>query len=106
MLDYETRLTHAKASYNAGLYRVKNSPPPAAQKFPIGARVKIDDVLCSWMSHFKSGANATVMYTYAHAYGGTDVESYRLDIDDYGSSAWYYEDQLTLIDESDGEKDA
>ena len=49
------------------------------------------------MSHFRSGVLATVKYTYAHAYGGDDVTSYCLDIDDYGKVSWYEEHQLTKI---------
>jgi hypothetical protein len=49
------------------------------------------------MAHFQSGVNATVKNTYAHAYGGDDVKSYCLDIDDYGEVSWYEEHQLTAI---------
>jgi hypothetical protein len=49
------------------------------------------------MSHFQGGVNATVKYTYAHAYGGDDVKSYCLDIDNHGEVSWYEEHQLTAI---------
>ena len=49
------------------------------------------------MSHFESGVNATVRYTYAHAYGGDDVKSYCLDVDGRGEVSWYKEWQLTPL---------
>lgn len=49
------------------------------------------------MSHFTSGVNATVVHTYAHAYGGRDVKSYCLNVDGEGRVSWYYEHQLTAI---------
>lgn len=61
------------------------------------ARVRIADDLGPMMSHFRSGANATVIYTYAHAYGGDNVTSYALDIDGSGFCAWYEESQLSPI---------
>lgn len=89
----------------AGLKRVDTTPEPTGQKFPNGSRVRIVDDLGSGMSHFQSGVNATVVYTYAHAYGGNDVKSYCLDIDDYGQVSWYHEWQLTAI-EGDNVQDA
>lgn len=49
------------------------------------------------MSHFPKGRNATVMYTYAHAYGGNDVKSYSLNVDGHRYISWYEEDQLTAL---------
>ena len=98
MLDYETRAAQAHGIHQQGLKKVASTPDPDGQKFPSGSRVRIADDLGAGMGHFKSGADATVQYTYAHAYGGDDVKSYSLSIDDYGSSAWYYEHQLTQID--------
>lgn len=86
--------------YEDGLKRVATTPQPKEQKFPIGARVKIADDLGPTMSHFAKGLTATVQYTYAHAYGGDNVESYSLNVDGLGSRAWYYESQLTLIEEN------
>ena len=96
-LDYETRLAVAKGVYQDGLRKVKETPEPDGQKFPCGSRVRISDDLCGSMSHFKSGVDATVEYVYAHAYGGSNVKSYCLNVDDYGSVAWYYEHQLSAI---------
>lgn len=100
MLDYKTRFAQANAIYAAGLKKVETTPMPEGQKYPIGSRVRIADDLGPSMSHFTSGVGATVLYTYAHAYGGNNVDSYCLDIDGHGRVAWYYERQLTLIEES------
>lgn len=97
MLDYATRLEHAKNAHQAGLLKVKNNPEPKGQKFPCGTRVRIADDLGSCMAHFESGKNATVVHTYAHAYDGDDVKSYCLDIDNIGQVSWYEEWQLTEI---------
>ena len=94
---YEERHAQAHGIYAAGLERVKKSPPPKGQKYPPGTRVRIADDLGSTMEHFESGKNATVQYTYAHAFGGEDVKSYCLDIDGSGEASWYYESQLTPI---------
>jgi len=94
----------AQQVYNAGLAKVASVPEPKGQKFPNGSRVRIADDLGSAMSHFQGGVNATVKYTYAHAYGGDDVKSYCLDIDGYGEVSWYYEHQLTaIIPETEGD---
>ena len=85
-----------KVTYEQGLENVKSLPEPDGQKFPVGSRVYIQKDLGSAMSHFRSGCWATVEYTYAHAYGGNDINSYSLIIDDHGSSAWYEEYQLHL----------
>lgn len=85
--------------YQEGLDRVKTTPEPEGQKFHIGSRVKIADNLGPGMSHFSgAGKSATVLYTYAHAYGGSGVKSYALDIDGLGDCAWYEEHQLSLIE--------
>ena len=94
---FKERESQAKGIYEEGLRRVSSEPDPKGQKFPSGSRVRIADDLGSCMGHFECSANATVNYTYAHAYGGSNVKSYSLTIDDYGSSAWYYEHQLTAI---------
>ncbi len=99
MIDYKTRKAQANSYYQAGLKRVSTTKEPDGQNFPCGSRVRIVDDLGRSMAHFKSGVNATVEHTYAHAYGGNDVESYSLNIDGFGSCAWYYEWQLTQITE-------
>lgn len=96
MLETKRSLA-AKSIYNQGLKNVKEKPIPKGQKFPPGTRVRICDDLGPCMSHFESGVNATVKYTYAHAYGGGDVKSYCLDIDNYGETSWYNEWQLTEL---------
>lgn len=84
--------------YEAGMIRIKVEPEPKGQKYPIGTRVRISKDLGESMRHFASDVNATVQYTYAHAFGGSDVKSYCLDVDGKGSSAWYKEWQLTALD--------
>lgn len=86
----------AQEIYADGMSRVATDPEPNGQKFPVGSRVKIKD-LGPGMSNFPSGLLATVNYTYAHAYGGSDVTSYSLDVDGIGSIAWYEEHQLSGI---------
>ena len=82
-----------------GLDRVKTTPMPEGQKFPIGARVRIADDLGPYMTHFSGkGCIATVVHTYDHAFGGGDTKSYTLNIDGLGNSSWYLEHQLTLED--------
>lgn len=97
-MNYEERHAQARGSYKAGLEKVATTPPPEGQKYAPGTRVRIADDLGPSMSHFTSGANATVEYTYAHAYGGSNVKSYCLDIDGRGQVSWYHEHQLTPID--------
>jgi len=97
MQDYKTRKLQANAIYQSGLKRVDETPEPENQKFNRGQRVKIADDLGSAMSYFRSGVEATVRYTYAHAYGGDDAKSYSLSFDDGRSCAWYKEWQLTAI---------
>jgi len=87
----------ANKIYNDGLNKVRNTPEPIGQKYPIGTRVMIDNKMPDSMSHFPKGKLATVMYTYAHAYWGNDVKSYCLDVDDIGSVSWYNEYQLSPI---------
>lgn len=97
MKGYKERFTEAKGIYELGLQNVLNKPEPKGQKFPVGSRVHINKDLGPMMSHFKSDCNATVKYVYAHAYGGNNVTAYNLDIDNYGSVAWYNESELTAI---------
>ncbi len=93
-----TRAQDAAAYHAASLERMKTQPVPNGQKFPPGSRVHITEDLGSYMAHFISGKDATVMYTYAHVYGGDSVKSYCLDIDGHGENSWYLEQQLTLIE--------
>ena len=83
--------------HQEGLERVATTPQPKEQKFQIGTRVKIADDLGEFMSHFTKGVNATVEYTYKHAYEHGSAKLYCLNIDGQGSTAWYEEHQLTII---------
>ena len=83
--------------YKDGLKRVKNNPCPKGQKFKPGTRVRIAKDLGQSMNHFPSGVDATVQYTYDHAYGCGDIKSYSLYVDGFGEVAWYDESQLTEI---------
>lgn len=97
-MDYQQRAAEASAYHQSALRRVAETPPPAGQKFTPGTRVKIADDLGLHMSHFPAGKLATVLHTYAHAYGGTDersVQQYCLDVDGIGGVAWYDECQLS-----------
>ena len=68
------------------------------QKFPDGSLVQIADDLGESMSHFTSGVRAIVCHTFAGKYGGNDHSKYSMYLEGHGESAWYKEDQLTLID--------
>lgn len=96
-MNHIDRYSQAQATYREGQERVKTTPPPAGQKFLPGTRVRIADDLGPHMDHFEKGKNATVRYTYAHAYGGSNVTGYCLDIDGVGEVSWYHESQLTPI---------
>ena len=98
MIDYETRKSEASSYYQLALIKVAETQTPDGQKFAKEQRVKIADDLGRSMTHFKSGVEAVVEYTYAHAFGGDDIKSYSLRFDDGSTSAWYYESQLTAVD--------
>lgn len=68
------------------------------QKFKRGDLVMIAKDLGPGMSHFASDCEAIVLYSYADEYGGSNTEDYGLFIKGKGTSAWYYEHQLTLIE--------
>jgi hypothetical protein len=91
-MTYEERLADATRCYNAGLHRVKTTPPPKGQKYPPGTRVMVTG------GGWHSGKLATVEYTYAHAYGGNDVKDYALRLDGSGFGAWFEESVLTPIE--------
>lgn len=100
-MNAEERYSQADIYYRAGLYRVKTTSPPDGQKYPPGTRVRITDDLGPSMRHFPSGKNATVKYTYAHAYGGGDVKTYCLAVEGHGEISWYSEEQIEEQKESD-----
>lgn len=95
MKDLEQRTAEARTYHQQSMHRVDTTPEPENQKFPRGSRVSIAPDLGTAMSHFPKGVDATVEYTYGHAYGTDNVDSYSLNVDGYGSSAWYKESQLT-----------
>lgn len=87
--------------YEQGLLKVKTTPEPEGQKFLNGTFVKIKDNLGPTMGHFPAGLYAKVEYTYAHAYGGDNIESYSLLVRFsermWSSVAWYHEWQLDEV---------
>jgi len=91
------RESQARSMYARGLNNVKNNIEPKGQKFHIGERVKIADDLGSSMRFFPKGVRATVLYTYAYAYGGKNIKDYCLNVDGYGEISWYAEHQLSLV---------
>ena len=71
------------------------------QEFQIGDLVKIADELPDDMSHFTKGCYAIVVGTYAQLCDSTDIDdycSYQLLLKGEGTSAWYPEDVLELIE--------
>jgi hypothetical protein len=90
-------LAEAQAYHAQAMKRVQNTSEPKGQKFPCGSRVRIADDLGPYMKHFPKGRQATVVHTYAHAYGGNDVKQYQLDVDGCGEVAWYNEHQLIVV---------
>jgi hypothetical protein len=74
------------------------------QKFHKGDRVFIAKDLGPTMKHFDSGVKGTVVGSYADQYpmwGSRDTSQYTIDIDAVGQVSWYYEHQLTLLNEKD-----
>ena len=78
------------------------------QKFFRGHRVKVTDEMPGWMSHFTSGVDAIIMYSYSDVHGKEQQHSYSLLLltERPFSSAWYDEGLLTLVDgdRDEGEK--
>jgi hypothetical protein len=95
-MTQQQRTNEAQSYHQFAMRKVAKKKAPKGQKFPIGSRVKIAKDLGAGMSHFPSDKLATVMHTYAHAFGGSDVKSYCLDVDGEGEISWYEEHQLTL----------
>ena len=85
----------AQSYYAASMKRVASTPCPEGQKYPPGTRVYIAKDLGPGMWHFSKGQWATVHHTYAHAFGGDNIESYCLTLDRGGRTSWYMEWQLT-----------
>lgn len=70
------------------------------QKFNKGDLVQIDDDLGPSMSHFESGCEAIVIGSYKDKFGGDNDSIYTLNLKGRGKVSWYYEKQLTLIDDN------
>ncbi len=98
-MNYEERKAMADHLYN--------KPPGEdlpGQKFKRGSRVKVDDVMPDWMSHFECGFEGIIEHTYGQKFGGSHNNEYCLTVLDkegypINSISWYDEDQLTLINE-------
>ena len=69
------------------------------QQFQRGDVVGVADDLGSYMSHFPSGGEAIVMYSYRDRYGGRpdSPSDYSLMFMDGSEVAWYRESQLTFL---------
>lgn len=97
-----------REEYAAAVYEQYKRPPKEDhpnQKFPRGSRVKVCDEMPPWMTHFPSGFEAIVEYSYAQKYGGDDVTDYSLiqlsnENQPINGIAWYKSDQLTLLDDN------
>ncbi len=104
--DYNDKLAMAKTLMDNSV-----QPEKPDQKFKRGCKVRIDKEMPGHMSHFTSDCDAIVEYTYAQKFpefDPNDVENYSLillnqDGVPIGSSAWYHEHQLTLINDSVGD---
>jgi hypothetical protein len=70
------------------------------QKFKYGDLVKITNDIDNYMSHFPSGCEAIVLYSYSDKFGGSgyNKKQYCLYLEDCGEVSWYDEHQLTLIE--------
>lgn len=76
------------------------------QKFQRYDLVHIIKDLGSSMSHFTSDVDAIVLYSSHQEHGGEQVgeSKYALYIRGQGTTAWYYDWQLTLIESNQKEK--
>lgn len=68
------------------------------QKFHKGDLVRVAKDLGPSMSHFTADCDAIVIGSYNDQYGGGNTDSYTIHIKGRGQTAWYYENQLTLIE--------
>jgi len=70
------------------------------QKFKRGNLVHIAKDLGEFMSHFTNDVDAIIVGSYTDQFGGGDVDSYSVMFSETGGEcSWYYEWQLTLINE-------
>ena len=74
----------------------------AEQKLPIGTKVFIKEDLGKMKSHFPSGIEAIIEYSYAQQYGGDAFDSYSLLLlnkdGSMSTSAWYDDHELIAVD--------
>jgi len=91
--------------YKAELQKLNEQPPSEDlpnQKFPRGCRVKVAEDLGQFMSHFPRGFEAIVEHSYGQQYDTNDGSKYCLIMLEgetpVNTIAWYYEDQLSLLD--------
>jgi hypothetical protein len=91
------------AAYAKAMYLRPCGDNAPGQKFSRGVKVKVADEMPPTMAHFPKGFEAIVEYSCAQKYGGNDIKSYSLimlaDGKPVNSIAWYYEHQLTLLDD-------
>ena len=69
------------------------------QKFRKGDLVRIAKDLGASMSRFPSDCEAIVLGSYADQFGGNDTQSYTLFLKGRNEVSWYYESQLTWLEE-------
>ena len=78
------------------------------QKFRKLTFVHISKEMPRSMSHFDSDFDGIVDGTYSQMYGGDDINSYSIykikDGKVVNSISWYYESQLTELEDQDREK--
>jgi hypothetical protein len=68
------------------------------QKFHKGDLVHVAKDLGPYMEHFTNDIDAIVLGSYNDQFGGGDIKSYSLHLKGKGHSSWYYESQLTLLE--------
>lgn len=99
-------VVEAERYYQDALSNLNTITTSPRQKFKAGDKVFVsitDDnsPFPGCMKHFtNNNIEAVVQYTYAQIYGGSDFRSYSLEFPDGHSSSWYYEKQLTLIEDN------
>ena len=101
--NFDSEWKRARAIYDQGLRNVAQNSIPDGQKFLPGTFVWVAKDLGESMSHFLKDRPARVQYTYAHAFGGSNIYSYslliRYDSGKWSSVAWYKENQITEIND-------
>ena len=64
------------------------------QKYRKGDLVHIISKMPSSKSHFDCDKDAIIIGSYADQFGGNDIKSYTIFIEDRGETSWYDEDEL------------